>query len=184
MSVFLNVRKLLLMGLIPFAMTGCIATKSYDFKPSARTLEHNIDSNKQLPYRVIEVKTALAPEDARGDIDGAKAAIVENMRNNLDDAIVSSGLFDLNSDNDIKISVTIFKIDTPMMSTSFPADMSAEYKVTLKDKVLYKKTITSVAETEMSFSFLGGTRQMESVNRTVRKNIVNFLSDAQKELAK
>lgn len=162
-----------------FLMTGCVATKSYDFRPSEVKMSQKIDVTNKLPYTVIEVNTKLAPDDLRGDIDAVPAMLLENMKSGLDDAIISSGLFSLNGENSIQLDVEILEVDTPPISITFPTDMRAKYIATKDGKLIYSKVISSKAKTESSFSFYGGTRQMESVNRSVRGNIINFLADIQ-----
>ena len=183
MNIIKKIKFGIMVSMLPLLMSGCIATKSYDFRPSTDKLANKIDVTNQLPYRVVKVSTQFAPKEQMEDVNAIPNMLIENMRNELDTAIVSSGIFDLNAENnDITIKTIIYRVETPLMSITFPADMKAEYIVYKSDEVIYRRIITSKAHTESSFSFLGGTRQMESINRVVQNNIINFLADIQRTL--
>lgn len=168
---------------LSFILTGCIATKSYDFKPSTQQIS-TLDNSKVIEYKVTDINVKIADESTRGDIDAIPDILIQNLKSELDNTIINSGIFDISSDKNISISLIINEVDSPMLSSTFPTKMTVQYMIKNDNKIIYQENIESLAETEMSFSFLGGTRQMESVNRTVRLNIINFIKSAQNKLGK
>lgn len=177
-----NVIKILTLSLTAlFLLTGCIATKSYDFKPGADQLQ-SINNSKTVDYKVVNINVSIADENSRGDIDAIPDILVTNLKSELDRTIIESNVFNISSDNDVNVKVIINEVDSPLISNNFPTKMKAQYILLKDNNELFNETIESLAETEFSYSFLGGTRQMESVNRTVRQNIINFLKTVENKL--
>ena len=170
-------KKLLYAIIFSFSICGCTTTIPLDFTLSdVPTLgRKNVEmisltigySNKGNPYYKKLNTNHLVPPIWKAS---------------LEDAIHRSLVFSDGVKTKIHISVRIYEFDTASPGASMTSTSGAVYEIVDREsgKVLFKENIRASGTVPFNYAFSGLIRIQESINRTVKNNILNFLYKLEK----
>ena len=107
---------------------------------------------------------------AWGDVPG-------HWKNALENALIRANAFDLTSEKKVSVLVKVLQYWQPSMSGTFPTTVTAQYDIldASTGSIVFSSTIETVGKTEMSHAFVGAIRSLESQNRAVQMNIIQFI---------
>ena len=135
--------------------------------------------------KTISVAIAQPNEQVGKKVDlGQQAAYLPGWadvpgywKNALENALIRANAFDSSNTKHVIILVKILEYWQPFMSGEFPTTITAQYEIidAANGAIVFTSTITSVGKTEMGHAFLGKTRSLESQNRGVQMNIIQFI---------
>ena len=96
----------------------------------------------------------------------------------LQDSINRSLIFKDDQNTKINLSVRITELDTPEFGTSMTTRTSAIYEIIDRSNgdLLFTQEITSEGIVPFEHAFIGAVRAIESINRSVRNNIADFIN--------
>ena len=95
----------------------------------------------------------------------------------LTDAVDRAAIFQDDASKKMTLSVRILELDPPGMGITMVTDTTARYDLIDRStgKTVRSEVIKSKGEVPMGYSFYGYKRAVESINRSVQKNIEKFL---------
>jgi len=168
----MNQSKLVAVIIIVF-LAGCsVKVQPLNFFPETVSSSYNkLDAN----LRSTTV-SAAGPKEATGDIDFG-IGTRETWRDALQKAFDVMAIFDDYSKRNVSVTVTVLKFDAPGAGLNLTTDAEARYDIIDREsgKVIFSKTIANSSTVSAGYSFYYIQRARESVNRSVRENIQQFL---------
>lgn len=108
----------------------------------------------------------------------AWANVPQHWKNGLENALIRANAFDASSEKKVAILVKVLEYWQPSAAFNFETTVTAQYDIldTGDGSIVFTSTVSSVGKVETGYAFLGLTRALESQNRAVQENIIQFIS--------
>lgn len=166
-----------LAALAVLSLGACSSLPPLDFSGAAVA-----PSAKTADAKLTAVSVALAPGvNAKKSIQMASDLAFPLWKESLSGALAQAKVFDEASAKGVKVVVQVLAIDAPEFGAAMTTKSSARYDVVdaASGAVLFSKVIDSKGVTPADFAFMGAVRAQDSVNRSVRNNISDFIKELQ-----
>lgn len=163
-------------------LIGC-STEPLNFTPT----EISFSADKiNGDFRTVSVSFAKDHEKT-GELEVGKfgnqyeLSFRTTYKDALEEAIVTSGVFDPNSKTKIAVFAKVLRFGRAPMSSNYRTLMDTQYKVQNLNtgQIIFMKNISSEGEANLGYAFSSDTRFTEARNRCVRNNIYFFIKELQ-----
>jgi hypothetical protein len=155
---------------------GCTQLPPLNFTPQQVS---RVGRRADADLKSITVSVAQ-PAEKKGNIDfnmGFSKTIPDIWKAGLEDAINRSLAFSDVSARKVNLRVTILKFATPAFGAEMHTHTIARYE--LQDRqsgsIVFSEEVASEGKVPFDYAFVGMVRAMESINRAVQQNILEFL---------
>lgn len=168
-------KKMFFLGTV-LALGGCASAPPLNF-----TAKEPITPASRINAELKSISVTVAQaSEAQGKMRfnlGYSETIPALWKTSLEDSINRSLIFSDSSTNKVNVRATILEFYPPLMGASMTTFTTAKYEVQDRadGKVLFSETIRADGHVPAGYAFLGSTRVMESINRSVSSNITEFL---------
>ena len=165
--------KLCVLVVVLLALGGCASAPPLDFTvQDVGTLQNR----KEAELRSITV--GYATKSQTGKNIESDAGLPPIWKEALQDALNRSLAFKDDAALKVNLSVRIVEVDAPAMGASMTTKVGAIYEIVDRatGDLLMAETVMSEGVVPIGYSLLGFTRARESVNRSVRNNIADFIA--------
>lgn len=162
-------------------LTGCTSLPPLNFTPTDIQF-----STERIDGDLRNVNVSVANDkETTGELQVGyfgnqyESSFRTTFKDALEEALVTSGVFDPSSNIKVSVFAKITRFETPSFGVNFPTDMDVLYKVQNLNngQIIFEKTVSSVGEVEGTYSFFGEIRGTEARNRSVQNNIRNFIKE-------
>ena len=172
---------------IPFILfllllsSGCIRTKRLPVNFSAPNI--GVSSTK-LDAELKSLTVSVArPDEATGEIDPGIAVHTGLWKTALEEAFNRMAIFKDDSPRKVSLAVKILKFDTPSFGAGMTTHTSARYEIIDRSdgSIIFTTDISTSGEGPIKidplcdFGCAMGSRVVDGLNRSVQKNIIQFL---------
>lgn len=168
----LNRRTLVSIGAALILLTGCQTPAPLDF-----TVQDvgPLTNRKDAEMRSLTVGYAAQSQQKKVD---STHEIPPIWKEALTDALNRSLAFRDDADLRVNVSVRIVELDVPAAGFDMKTTAGAIYEILDRETgdLLFAETITTEGVVPLDYAFAGVTRAIESVNRSVRNNIAEFIN--------
>lgn len=182
MKQFFKHVRLLAIFVLVAAGIGCASVPPPNFTPSSvGIIKQKAPANlKAISVAIAQPNEQVGKKVAIGQlalVAPAWADVPGFWKNALENALIRANAFDGTSPKQVSILVKVLEYWQPGMSAEFPTTVTAQYDIvdTANGAILFTSVITTVGKTEMGHAFVGATRALESQNRGVQMNIIQFI---------
>lgn len=166
-------KNLILCLAVAFILSGCASPPPLNFSvPNVGPSQTKINAE----VKSITVSVAR-PDEKTGDLPMGITNIVPLWKMAIEDSLNRMAIFKDDSSRKISLSVKILKFDTPSFGIEMTTYSAARYEITDRENgtIIYTADIDSAGICPGDYAFLGVTRSIESMNRSVQNNISKFL---------
>lgn len=171
-------KKLFLATSLLIVLPGCVATPPMNFSvPDVAPVGNKIEA--ELKSTTV---TWGRPDELVGNIPPARTNdITQTWKTALIEAINRTAIFTDDAETNVSLSVKILELDAPAAGISMETPSTARYEIIDRTdgSVIYTQDIHAKGHVSAGYAFMGPTRALESVNRSVQNNISSFLQSAQ-----
>ena len=166
---------------IPFILfllllsSGCIGTKRLPVNFSAPNI--GVSSTKlDAELKSLTVSIARPDEDA-GEIDPGIGTHTGSWKTALEEAFNKMAIFKDDSPKKVSLAVKILKFDTPEFGAEMTTHASARYEIIDRSNgsIIFTTDVSTSGVVPFDYAFVGRVRALESINRSVQNNIIQFL---------
>ena len=166
---------------IPFILfllllsSGCIGTKRLPVNFSAPNI--GVSSTKlDAELKSLTVSIASPDEDA-GEIDPGIGIHTGSWKTALEEAFNKMAIFKDDSPRKVTLAVKILKFDTPSFGAGMTTHTSARYEIIDRSdgSIIFTTDISTTGDVPFDYAFAARVRLLESINRSVQNNIIQFL---------
>ena len=166
---------------IPFILfllllsSGCIGTKRLPVNFSAPNI--GVSSTKlDAELKSLTVSIARPDEDA-GEIDPGIGTHTGSWKTALEEAFNKMAIFKDDSPRKVTLAVKILKFDTPSFGAGMTTHTSARYEIIDRSdgSIIFTTDISTTGDVPFDYAFAARVRLLESINRSVQNNIIQFL---------
>ncbi len=165
------IKKNLIMVIPLLLLVGCSSVPPIDFSVKNISV---IENRKDADLRSITVDydSNLQQTTAQGLFE-----IPLNWKASLEAALNSSLAFKDNAPLKVNLTVRIVELYSPGIGTSMTTKIGAKYEISNREtgELLFSDIVESNSTVPFSYALDGLTRWKESVNRSVRANIRDFI---------
>jgi hypothetical protein len=167
----MKIQRNAILALAACTLCACTSLPPLDFATTeAPAASHAIDA------KLVAVSVARAPDVAAKKVQ-ADELIYPLWKEALSGALSSSKTFSDTAASEVKVAVQVIAVDAPEFGIAMTTKTSAKYDVTdaQTGAVLLSKVIDSTGVVPGDYNFMGIVRMQESINRSVRNNILEFI---------
>ncbi|MFC3229368.1 hypothetical protein ACFOGJ_19125 [Marinibaculum pumilum] len=145
-------------------------------------------STTKLPAEVRSITVSIAPEgEQQGEVEtmfteaggamGSGTSLTDTWEGAIEESLARMAIFTDRAPQTVSIAVKVLKLDVPAMGISMTTDTVAKYEIIDRSNgdIIFSQDITSQGTTPGDYDFLGVVRARESVNRSVKNNVLAFL---------
>ena len=103
--------------------------------------------------------------------------VPQHWKSALENALIRANAFDSSNDKKVAILVKVLEYAPPSGGFTMKTIVSAQYDIlnTNDGSIVFTSTIKSEGVVPLDYAFLGLTRALESQNRAVQENIIQFI---------
>ena len=166
---------------IPFILfllllsSGCIGTKRLPVNFSAPNI--GVSSTK-LDAELKSLTVSVArPDEATGEIDPGIGVHTGLWKTSLEEAFNRMAIFKDDSPRKVSLAVKILKFGVPSFGASMTTHASARYEIIDRSdgSIIFTTDISTTGDVPFDYAFAARVRLLESINRSVQNNIIQFL---------
>ena len=166
---------------IPFILfllllsSGCIGTKRLPVNFSAPNI--GVSSTK-LDAELKSLTVSVArPDEATGEIDPGIGVHTGLWKTALEEAFNRMAIFKDDSPRKVSLAVKILKFGVPSFGASMTTHASARYEIIDRSdgSIIFTTDISTTGDVPFDYAFAARVRLLESINRSVQNNIIQFL---------
>ena len=166
---------------IPFILfllllsSGCIGTKRLPVNFSAPNI--GVSSTK-LDAELKSLTISLArPDEATGEIDPGIGVHTGLWKTSLEEAFNRMAIFKDDSPRKVSLAVKILKLGVPRFGAGMTTHASARYEIIDRSdgSIIFTTDISTTGDVPFDYAFAARVRLLESINRSVQNNIIQFL---------
>lgn len=162
------------LAIIPvFLLSACTSLPPLNFSvpnvgPSSVKLDADVKSM---------TVTVARPDEAAGSIPSDASGLTGMWKEALQEAFDKMAIFKDSSKRKVSVSVKILKLDVPSAGFSMTTSTTARYEIRDRSdgSIIYTQDISADGVVPADYAFKGVVRARESINRSVQKNISEFL---------
>lgn len=160
-----------ILALAASALCACTSLPPLDFAVAEAPA-----AAKTIDAKLAGITVARAPDVTAKKVQ-ADELIYPLWKEALSGALASSKTFSDAAASEVKIAVQVIAVDAPEFGIAMTTKTSAKYDVTnaKTGAVLLSKVIDSTGVVPGDYNFMGVVRMQESINRSVRNNILEFI---------
>lgn len=169
----LKISRVLSLGFICLTVSACGSLPPMNFSvpnvgPSQTKLQAELKS--------LTVSVAR-PDEKTGDLPMWAAGTTTIWKTAVEDALNKMAIFKDDSSRKVALSIKILKLDAPSAGFDMTTDSAARYEIIDRNdgSIIFTTDIEASGTCPIDYAFLGATRSIESVNRSVQNNISKFL---------
>lgn len=156
------------------SLGGCASVPPPNF--SVPNVEY---STKKVDAELKSMTVTVArPDEATGDLPvWAGTQVPPLWQTALIEALNKMAIFQDDGKEKVNLSVKILKFDVPGGGFSMTTHTEARYEIRNRKTgdIIFTQDIAASGTTPADYAFLGATRAVESMNRSVQNNISLFL---------
>ena len=117
------------------------------------------------------------PDEATGEIDPGIAVHTGLWKTALEEAFNRMAIFKDDSPKKVSLAVKILKFDTPEFGAEMTTHASARYEIIDRSNgsIIFTTDVSASGVVPFDHAFVGAVRAVESMNRSVQNNIIQFL---------
>jgi hypothetical protein len=166
---------------IPFILfllllsSGCIGTKRLPVNFSAPNI--GVSSTK-LDAELKSLTVSVArPDEATGEIDPGIGVHTGLWKTSLEEAFNRMAIFKDDSPRKVSLAVKILKFGVPRFGAGMTTHASARYEIIDRSdgSIIFTTDISTTGDVPFDYAFAARVRLLESINRSVQNNIIQFL---------
>jgi len=166
---------------IPFILfllllsSGCIRTKRLPVNFSAPNI--GVSSTK-LDAELKSLTVSVArPDEATGEIDPGIGVHTGLWKTSLEEAFNRMAIFKDDSPRKVSLAVKILKLGVPRFGAGMTTHASARYEIIDRSdgSIIFTTDISTTGDVPFDYAFAARVRLLESINRSVQNNIIQFL---------
>jgi hypothetical protein len=167
------------MRLLSIAVVGLLLSGCAQGVPPLNFSVPNVGASPtKIPAEVRSITVSMArPDEATGRLPAGGATIEPYWKSSVEEALNKMAVFQDDAPKKVAISIKVLKLDVPGAGFSMTTEASARYEIIDRSNgaIIYTTDVNSSGTTPADFAFAGRARAMESVNRAVQNNILQFL---------
>jgi hypothetical protein len=167
------ISRLVPLTLVSLFSFGCTSLPPVNFSaPNIGVSSIKIDAE----LKSITV-TVARPEEATGDIDPGIGVHTGLWKTALEEAFNKMAIFKDDSLRKVSLVVKIIKFEVPGWGAKMTTSVSARYEIIDRSNgsIIFTTDVSASGVVPGDYAFVGKVRALESINRSVQNNIVQFL---------
>ena len=159
--------------IIPIFAISCTSVPPLDFIVQDVGV---VDNRKDAS--LLSITAGYAPQSKQRKMECNNYDVPRIFKEGLQDAINRSLAFKDDADQKVNLSVRIVTCDMPAFGASMTTKFGAIYEIIDRENgdLLFSETVMSEGVVPMDYAFVGLVRAQESVNRSARNNIADFIN--------
>ena len=135
-------------------------------------------SSTKLDAELKSLTVSIAsPDEATGEIDPGIGIHTGSWKTALEEAFNKMAIFKDDSPRKVTLAVKILKFDTPSFGAGMTTHTSARYEIIDRSdgSIIFTTDISTTGDVPFDYAFAARVRLLESINRSVQNNIIQFL---------
>ena len=135
-------------------------------------------SSTKLDAELKSLTVSVArPDEATGEIDPGIAVHTGLWKTALEEAFNRMAIFKDDSPRKVSLAVKILKFETPTLTVGRTTHASARYEIIDRSdgSIIFTTDISTTGDVPFDYAFAARVRLLESINRSVQNNIIQFL---------
>ena len=159
--------------LLLFLSSGCTKRLPVNFSvPNVGVSSTKLDAElKSLTVSVAR------PDEATGEIDPGIGVHTGLWKTSLEEAFNRMAIFKDDSPRKVSLAVKILKLGVPRFGAGMTTHASARYEIIDRSdgSIIFTTDISTTGDVPFDYAFAARVRLLESINRSVQNNIIQFL---------
>jgi len=168
-----NFGKFVPLTLVLLFSFGCVSLPPVNFSaPNIGVSSTKLDAElKSLTVSVAR------PDEATGEIDPGIGVHTGLWKTSLEEAFNRMAIFKDDSPRKVSLAVKILKLGVPRFGAGMTTHASARYEIIDRSdgSIIFTTDISTTGDVPFDYAFAARVRLLESINRSVQNNIIQFL---------
>ena len=168
-----NFGKFVPLTLVLLFSFGCVSLPPVNFSaPNIGVSSTKLDAE----LKSLTVSIARPDEDA-GEIDPGIGTHTGSWKTALEEAFNRMAIFKDDSPRKVSLAVKILKLGVPRFGAGMTTHASARYEIIDRSdgSIIFTTDISTTGDVPFDYAFAARVRLLESINRSVQNNIIQFL---------
>ena len=135
-------------------------------------------SSTKLDAELKSLTVSIAsPDEATGEIDPGIGVHTGLWKTSLEEAFNRMAIFKDDSPRKVSLAVKILKFGVPRFGAGMTTHASARYEIIDRSdgSIIFTTDISTTGDVPFDYAFAARVRLLESINRSVQNNIIQFL---------
>ena len=135
-------------------------------------------SSTKLDAELKSLTVSIArPDEATGEIDPGIGVHTGLWKTSLEEAFNRMAIFKDDSPRKVSLAVKILKLGVPRFGAGMTTHASARYEIIDRSdgSIIFTTDISTTGDVPFDYAFAARVRLLESINRSVQNNIIQFL---------
>ena len=135
-------------------------------------------SSTKLDAELKSLTVSVArPDEATGEIDPGIGVHTGLWKTSLEEAFNRMAIFKDDSPRKVSLAVKILKLGVPRFGAGMTTHASARYEIIDRSdgSIIFTTDISTTGDVPFDYAFAARVRLLESINRSVQNNIIQFL---------
>ena len=170
-----NFGKFVPLTLVLLFSFGCVSVSLPPVNFSAPNI--GVSSTK-LDAELKSLTVSVArPDEATGEIDPGIGVHTGLWKTSLEEAFNRMAIFKDDSPRKVSLAVKILKLGVPRFGAGMTTHASARYEIIDRSdgSIIFTTDISTTGDVPFDYAFAARVRLLESINRSVQNNIIQFL---------